>query len=348
VKILIANDTANEQARMLARQVASDLTSLGFSTAEGNGERAAGCCEIRLVDDLGVKRNGDVTLKGSETLLERVLRELPLDFPSLPLLTEGDSKEVRLWTDNTVVIRFKPTVYSYTANRYGEVAGTDELRAKFTAAVFRRLANHVFGEFAPANAFLAAIESKHGLLIVQKRVRDCNLETRIKRYHIGSPVHRYKYTEAYPSVADGAPISRWTRFDSPVVCFDWRHPLRTPTGERLADEPLSDDYAALWMRDVPHAKEMARVTFIWLENLFLDAGLRLIDMCMFIDREGRTIYGEISPDCMRVRLDLGDPHKAEAADKDLWRTGRAPHELRQRYEQLYRRLFSQRETLMGV
>ncbi len=333
---------------MRARQLASDLASLGFSTAQSNSDGAGDCCEIRLVDDVRPKRNGDVALEGGEKLLERALRELPLDFPTLPLLVEGESKEIRLWTDKTVVMRFKPTVYSYTANRYGEVAGTDELRAKFTAVIFRRMADRAFGEFAPANAFLAAIESKHGLLIVQKRVRACNLETRIKRYHIGSPVHRYKYTEAYPSAADGAPIARWTRFDSPVVCFDWRHPLMTPTGERLADEPLPDDYAALWMQDVPHAKEIARATFIWLESLFLNAGLRLIDMCLFIDREGRTIYGEISPDCMRVRLELGDPREAEAADKDLWRNGRAPHELRERYEQLYRRLFSQQETLMGV
>lgn len=341
MKILITNDHAPEASRL-----AGELTELGFRVVLGKAGSRSDCFEVRLGN--GSNRSGEVSLAGPETLRERTLRTLPLDFSNLPLLVTGESKEVRLWTDKLVVMRFKPTVYSYTANRYGEVAGTDELRAKFTAAIFRRLADEVFPEPAPRSAFVAEIEARDGLLIVQKRVVDCNLETRIKRYHIGSPVHRYQYTERYLAAHGGAPISRWTRFDSPVVCFDWRHPLTTPTGERLADEPLPDDYAALWMHDIPHAKAMARTTFVWLENLFLDAGLRLIDMCVFIDREGRTIFGEISPDCMRVRLDLGDPREAESADKDLWRTGRAPQILRERYEQLYRQLFSPRESLIGV
>jgi phosphoribosylaminoimidazole-succinocarboxamide synthase len=330
----------------MAQNLAARLTELGFAAVFGNGNpvNSTGDSVVLTLSNTQVfreQRSAVVPLDGTETLLERTLRVLPLDFSALPLLTEGESKILRLWTDKVVVARFKPTVYSFTANRYGEVPGTDMIRAKFTAALFRSMAA-VKWDLAtpPRSAFLAEISSADNVpLIVEERVADCNLETRIKRYHVGSPTHRYRYTEKYPTAWNNGPISRWSRFHSPVVCFDWRHPLMSDEGERLADEPLSDDYAGLWMYDVAYAKEMARQAFLWMEETFAEGGVRLIDMCLFIDREGRVIYGEISPDCMRVRLGLEDPFKAEAADKDLWRTGKPPAEVHYRYRDLYERLF---------
>jgi hypothetical protein len=52
-----------------------------------------------------------------------------------------------------------------------------------------------------------------------------------------------------------------------------------------------------------------------------------------------VIFGEVSPDCMRSQLTLDDPARADSADKDLWRTGKAPELLLARYESLYRRIF---------
>jgi hypothetical protein len=74
--------------------------------------------------------------------------------------------------------------------------------------------------------------------------------------------------------------------------------LTDDSGNRLANERISDDYAAIWMCNVGYAKEMARQTFLWMAEMFESADLTLVDMCAFIDREGKTIYGEISPDCM--------------------------------------------------
>lgn len=332
----------------MAHELASQLSGLGFEAASGAAPRFPdGACEvrIRLTSNPNLDSNGcrPVTLDGPETLLERALRVLPLDFESLPLLVEGESKIVRRWTDKLVAVRFKPTVYSFTANRYGEVAGTDLIRLNFTAALFRLMASTRFdGAAIPRSAFVAQVESPaSGPLLIERMVESCNIEARIKRYHIGSPVHRYLFTEKHPTTLEsGGPLSRWSRLDSPVVCFDWRHPLFDEEGRRLADEPLSDDYAAVWMHDVGYAKEMARQTFIWMEKMFEVAGVRLIDMCIFIDRAGQTIYGEISPDCMRVRLDLGDPSQAEAADKDLWRAGHSSESLHRRYEELHQRLFA--------
>ncbi len=263
-------------------------------------------------------------------------------FSDLPLLVEGDSKEVRLLNSAVCLERLKPTVYSYTENRYGIAPGTDIVRAKFTAAVFRYLRALDQAEGLPdGSAFIDLIETEDGPLLMQRRVVTCNLEVRVKRFHIGSPIHRYLYTEQHESTQLGGPIHRWSRFDQPLVCFDWRHPLVGDEGQRLADEPISDDYAGVWMENIPNAKALACRTFARLEELFSAAGLVLIDICLFISRDGRTLYGEISPDCMRIRRAGIAPQDAESFDKDLWRDGSSPQSLLDSYDRIYRELFPQ-------
>lgn len=337
---------ASSHNRICAQKLTDELIELGFNAEYSeNFSSPEESGKIHLVVDPNDARLNQISRSllptALDLMLEQTLKILPLEFDALPLLVEGESKIVRLWTDRLVVTRFKPTVYSFTANRYGEVWGTEIVRLNFTAALFRRMKSAKFeGSIVPRSAFVAQIENEPGgLLLVEKKVEPCNIETRIKRYHIGSPVHRYLYTEKYPTVQNNLPLARWSRFDNPVVCFDWRHPLIDEAGNRLSDEPISDDYATVWMHNVAYAKEMARQTFLWMEKLFEATNLRLIDMCIFIDREGKTIYGEISPDCMRVRLNLDDPAIAEAADKDLWREGRESKTLLLRYQQLYNRLF---------
>jgi phosphoribosylaminoimidazole-succinocarboxamide synthase len=277
-------------------------------------------------------------------LVEHVIQQIPIDFLSLPALLEGESKILRLLNSKIVIEQFKPTVYSYTHNRYGEVEGTAELRILFTAEIFRRMNRYSVehGKKILKNAFLAVIDSPEGPLLVQEKVDACNLEVRVKGYHIGSPVHRYKYTEKFPTVQKNTePLRKWSKFDRPIVCFDWRLPLKDDDGNRLADEPISDDYASVWMQDVQNAKELARETFIWMETLFSPAGLLLVDICFFIDKTGEVIFGEISPDCMRVKSILGNPEERESFDKDLWREGEKKQLLSERYERLFTLLFNQ-------
>ncbi|MBO9728441.1 MAG: hypothetical protein J7623_07355 [Chitinophaga sp.] len=298
-----------------------------------------------LTDTTGAHSNASTIViklyEPVESIVEHILQKIPFSFELLPLLVEGESKIIRYWTPRVVIEKFKPTVYSYTHNRYGLVDGTDAIRIKFTTAVYRKMLQHGKGlACAPASAFLAEIENEQGLFIVQLLVDTCNIETRIKRYHIGSPVHRYRYTDKYPStLPDARPISRWTRFEAPIVCFDWRHPLTDENNNRLADEPISDDYAALWIQDLSYAKKMALETFLWLEKMFFQSGITLIDMCIFIDRSGKLIYGEISPDCMRIRWNSLHPEQAESMDKDLWRKGAAPEKLYENYEKAYSSMF---------
>lgn len=270
------------------------------------------------------------------SMLEQVLFQLKIDFNSLPLLVRGDSKEIRLLTPRIALAKLLPTVYSYTYNRYGIAPGTEVARTYFSAELFRFMAQNP-GPYHLASAYLGLVNSDQGLLMAEQVVESCNIEVRVKRFHIGSPVHRYLYTDQHPTRNQGEPLERWSKFETPVVCFDWRHPLKSPEGNRLADEPLPDDYAALWLDDLPTAKKLARDAFLWIEDKFHQAGLQLIDICFFIDRTGQVIYGEISPDCMRVRN--GSSVHAESLDKDLWRTGGTPEAVLEKYWRLYELVF---------
>ncbi len=270
------------------------------------------------------------------SMIEQVLVQLDVDFETLPLLVRGDSKEIRLLTPRIALANLLPTVYSYTYNRYGLVPGTDKIRTLFTAELFRKMAAEP-GPFHLGSAFLGLVKTPNGLLLAEQVVETCNLEVRVKRFHVGSPLHRYLYADRHPTRNNGLPLRRWTRFQEPVVCFDWRHPLYDEEGRRLADEPLPDDYAALWMDDLSAAKKLARSAFLWIEQRFAHAGLQLVDICFFIDRTGTVLYGEISQDCMRVRD--GTTSEAEAFDKDVWRSGGSPEDILEKYRRLYELVF---------
>lgn len=277
----------------------------------------------------------------THSLIEQVLAQLDVDFASLPLLVRGDSKEIRLLSPRIALAKLLPTVYSYTYNRYGVAPGTDATRTRFTARIFRAMATEP-GPFQLCSAYLGLVAAPAGPLLAEKVVDTCNLEVRVKRFHIGSPVHRYRYVEQHPTRHRGEPLQRWSRFAEPVVCFDWRHPLRDENGTRLADEPLPDDYAALWIDDLPRAKKLARNAFLWIEQRFARANLLLVDICFFIDRTGTVLYGEISPDCMRVR-NIANAD-AEALDKDSWRSGGSPEAVLAKYEKLYSLVFDDVRT----
>lgn len=335
---LIVIDNTGKPADVSVRVMR--LQDLGFDVAEREACSPDEACVQLVPAHSPTFDPHSVALSDSiDADVESVLRVLPIDFEALEIIAEGDSKQVRSLTDVLVLERLKPTVYSYTMNRYGYVEGTGELRTRFSAEVFRRMAGQLGPEGVPLRtAYVGLVETAQGPVLAQRRVTPCNLEVRVKRYHIGSPIHRYHFTEDHPTAHRGKPLERWSRFDAPVVCFDWRHPLVGTDGVRLADEPISDDYAAIWMDDAPSGKSLARNAFLWLEGLFANASLVLVDICFFVDATGHTIYGEISPDCMRVRDAASD--SAPALDKDQWRSGSSGEEVRNRYNELHERLFA--------
>lgn len=319
-----------------SEELISLLKEYGF-TVNGTGHAGNGAQDFDITPDIFQpgqnKRNA----------VEIFFNSLDFDFDNLPFLTEGESKIIRQLTDTVVIEKFKPTVYSYTHNRYGIAEGTDDIRMKFSSALYRRLADYAATDsYIPVSSFIAEINNEKGHYMVQWKVDTCNLEIRIKRYHIGSPLHRYRYTEQYSTLnGDGQPLQKWSRFDFPVVCFDWRNPLTDHEGNRLADEPVSDDYAAIWMKNTGYAKEMAKNLFCWIEDLFSAHGVVLVDMCIFVDKNGSLIYGEISPDCMRIRWNSTDLETANPLCKDNWRMGNSPDTLFTQYNHLYDLIFGE-------
>ena len=158
-----------------------------------------------------------VSLDGnSYSMIEQILQGLAFEYQSLPLLTTGESKEIRLLTPKITLAKLLPSAYSFTNNRYGVVPGTELVRALFSAELFRAMARRP-GPRHLATAFLGLVTCPAGPLLAEHLVRPGNLEVRVKRYHIGSPLHRYHHTERYETARHGSPLRRWSRFEKPLV-----------------------------------------------------------------------------------------------------------------------------------
>ena len=64
------------------------------------------------------------------------------NFRKLPLFIEGESKEIRKVTDEIGIIYFKPTIYSFTANRCGVVEGSNIPRVHVSKVLCELLKNN--------------------------------------------------------------------------------------------------------------------------------------------------------------------------------------------------------------
>ncbi len=237
------------------------------------------------------------------------------------LVAEGQSKIVRRRADGLLHITLKPTLYSYTHNRAAVVPGTDLLRLRFMRHLLPRVSDlHTFVGF-DGDAMLAADEP----------VAD-RIEVRVKRFHIGTPTHRYEgFAEAIGRdgrcVVDGQ-----GRYRELFVGFDWRNPMHHPErGTRLADEVLPEAIAD-WFIDVATARRTALHMFERLTDYLQARGFELVDICFVMTRDGRRVVSEISPDCMRVRDHLGAHY-----DKQLWRGGDSPERILEVWTELCER-----------
>lgn len=99
--------------------------------------------------------------------------------------------------------------------------------------------------------------------------------------------------------------------------------------EKMADEVLCDEQADLFI-DVKEAKKTARKLFAILSNFLDKKNIVIYDLCLFISEDGKTVFGEISPDCGRYRhYDLG------SLDKDVWRAGGSSQQVLDKWNLLY-------------
>lgn len=252
-------------------------------------------------------------------------------FRKLPLVVEGESKEVRYAGKGEVIIRLKPTVYSYTHNRGGEIAGSDIVRLRAIKALLPVLREagiqHTYREvndqwirsqlvlqpvvkgdplpFMPTD--LSATE-------ISKLPRATPLEVVVKARHSGTPKHRYYRFSDY-ATKNGQYIKPDDAYPTSVVRFDWRNPLVDHLGTRLADEVMPEVMAE-WFCDTARSQHTARNAFDALRDHLGSRELELWDICFFIAEDGQTMFGEVSPDCLRVRAKDGS-----SLDKDVWRSG---------------------------
>ena len=278
-------------------------------------------------------------------------------FERLPLVIEGESKIVRYLGDGLVVIRYKPTIFSFTHNRCGEVSGSDVLRLRATRVFLEVLRSagikHVYREvtdrFVIADLVLPSITecAKYGCSVFapsDMAVARCDnlsrtvpIEVVIKRYHSGTPKHRYigmsgSMVRASHPLYAGMSINAEDALPSVMVRFDWRNPLRLANGTPVADEVLPEDLADLYI-DTKQARKTALSVYVALQRFLEPRDIVLCDLCLFITEDGSTVYGEISQDCGRFRhFELG------SLDKDVWRSGGSSADVYKKWELLLKHI----------
>lgn len=244
-------------------------------------------------------------------------------YPQLSLFCAGNSKELRSTAVPGILIgRFEPTLYSYTHNRTGVVPGTNTLRLRISRIFWRYL--HKIGI---RTCYLAC--SSDFVLISQEPIPP--VEVIVKRALVGTPAHIYRGL-----------FEQRDRFDQPFVRgefhpayvrFDYRNPLTSEAGDRLRDEMLPEPLADRLI-DTRNAADLALAISAAVEKLLNAVELQMLDICLFIDRSGTLLCGEISPDNMRIKSLLGNAD----FDKDLWRKARPAEELTSQWADLHSRL----------
>ncbi len=271
-------------------------------------------------------------------------------FAALPLVVEGESKEVRYAGEGKVVIRFKPTIYSFTANRCGTVAGSGVLRLRASRIFAKVLEDagikHAYRQlndrFALADLVLQPV---HASDPEPFRPSDLDaeqlsqlavappIEVIVKRMHSGTSKHRYFGMSGFPLRGNHPLFAGFTfeaedAYPKPIVRFDWRNPLLDDKGNRLADEILPESVAD-WFIDVDRARKTAHRVFEALSDFLNTRDVVCYDLCLFLSQDGETVFGEISQDCGRFRhFDLG------SLDKDVWRAGGSSDQVLDKWKML--------------
>ncbi|SNR86637.1 hypothetical protein [Puniceibacterium sediminis] len=260
--------------------------------------------------------------------------EIRRSWEDLPLLTRGESKEIRIVDDAHVIVRMIPSLYSFTQNRSAVIEGTDTARLNSF-----RILSDVLADAGLRMATLAFGSDYY----ITRRLRDNSvdhvppIEVIVKSRHVGTPKHGlYKISDH--RTRDGGRIEP-ERAHVPYVRFDYTNPLKDDKGCRLRDECLPTGLADRYI-DTASAEKTAMSAFCALYAFLSRHGIRLDDICLKIDHTGSIIFGEVSPDCMRA-VWVGEAQdffgaSGEDCSKDTFRAGSQPEEVRHTYERFNR------------
>lgn len=261
------------------------------------------------------------------------------EFKNLPLVVEGESKEIRYAGKGLVIIRFKPTVYSFTANRADIVEGSDLLRLKatkiflheFKKAGIKHTYHEVTDKWILSDLLLQPITEAnptpfrpHDLSEkeIDKLAIAQPIETIVKVKHTGTTKHKYYQMSGHPirkthPLYDDMVFNDNEDYPQTIVRFDWRNPFQpmAHNGIIMQDEVLCEMQAD-WFIDVTKATQTALKTAEVISEFLNRCDIVFYDLCLFIAEDGETVFGEVSQDCGRYRhYDLG------SLDKDVWRQG---------------------------
>lgn len=251
-------------------------------------------------------------------------------FQTLPLFVEGESKEIRvLDKDNKYcIIYFKPTVYSFTANRTGIVEGSNIPRVRVSDVIVKELIKHGIDH--------SYISCGDQYVISELIPNAPNIEVICKNFHTGTSKHRYyrmngsTVRKSHPYFG-GFKIKDMESYPCPIIRFDWRNPFFNPEDHHMmADEVLCEEQAD-WYIDTKKARKTAAKTFSIVSDFLDTKDIVCYDLCLFITEEGDKVFGEISPDCGRFRhFSLG------SLDKDVWRSGGSSEKVLEKWNLLYK------------
>lgn len=254
---------------------------------------------------------------------------------------EGESKKVYKDPNSDIcLIRLKPTLYSYTFNRYDVVAGTDDLRYKFWDIFAKYINNITFNylyngnincnnkvfelldkinfdhNYPFLNSYLGSIFIDNKTYAICKYVENQTpLEVVWKQRFVGTMKHTLLDVDKYRTKF-GKPID-YEGFMPEIIRFDWRNPCWRDE-KRYKDECIPDDFAAFYT-DINNAKNTCKAISNIIDEMLHKAGYKFIDTCYFINSSGNIIYSEITPDGMRIQK-IND--NDSRFDKDLWRQGK--------------------------
>ena len=256
--------------------------------------------------------------------------EIRRSWEDLPILTRGESKEIRIIDDAHVIVRMIPSLYSFTHNRSAMINGTDAARLNSF-----RILSHVLTDAGLRVATIAFGPDYY----ITHRLRENGedhvppIEVIVKSRHVGTPKHGL-YRISDHQTRDGGRIEP-ERAHAPYVRFDYTNPLKDGDGRRLRDECLPTGLADHFI-DTACAEKTAMAAFSALYGFLSRHGIRLDDICLKIDHTGSVIFGEISPDCMRA-VWVGEAQDffgtmGDDCSKDTFRAGSQPDKVRRTYE----------------
>lgn len=255
-----------------------------------------------------------------------------IDLAKCEVVADGKSKTIYKLDDTTGFMVYKPHLRSVTYSRIGMIPGTDMYRLYATMAILKTLEeNYVPTHLAYDK--IVNIDGKYGILVHLTKAIPIEWITRY--YAAGSIVRLFP---GY--VVDGQ------KFNNPLHKYDIKIDVSKTGG--VDDPTMNESYIiGLGLLNKNQFDE-AEDLLVWVSkrvnNLFKDAGIKLIDMKVeFGFYNGDIIViDEISQDCVRAN----DMSTGKTLTKDAFRQMKSDEEVLATYKKFLEMIYPDYESLL--